>query len=131
MAKKPRLKDDAFAWVQDTSEKKPAPEPPVPAQLEKPLAATRTKKQQISPTGGRQRAILVKYDRSTGQIIACRGSQSESGKSSKNPWSKIPKDNAVAEIDLPGELADKELIEIHAGFKIDASGAAPRLINLK
>jgi len=120
MAKKSRLKDDAFSWVQDTS-KKAEPQSPVervPAEPEKPA---------IAVTENAPRSLLVKYDKSSGHILALQEIKT-GGNAATVSWPEVTAGQAVIALDLSGDLTEKELVEIHKNCRIELSGKKPRLV---
>lgn len=136
MAKKPRLREDAFAWVRDTSqpEEKPkalAPSRAVAAEKTKPSVKPKTviaeKPRMITLAAG-VRLILVRYENIAGRIVGIL--EIKSGGNIKISWDASVRYN-MAEFELSGELAGLaglELLEIHEKHKVDVSGSKPRLV---
>jgi hypothetical protein len=121
MTKKKRISEDAFSWVQDTTEK---PEEPKPAEE----APPKKKKSGAVPESTRQRAIFVEYVKKDGRIVATHEIFRETDETTPHPWTTIPKDRAAARIVLSGELLDKGLIYIHQNYKVVISNKKPTLV---
>ncbi len=86
------------------------------------------KTQQVaSSVKKKQRTIFIKYKKRSGEIVAIQEILQESEKSGGVPWSEIPDDMDAKPFDLNGELANKQIIEIHKDYKIKKSGRGVEL----
>jgi hypothetical protein len=123
MAKKSRLKEDAFSWVQDTTQSVEKPKPPAkpkPAMAEKPA-------RRVFPSG-QQRSILVKYNRIGGQITGILERKGE--EAIDVAWSDVAANQTVSQFTLTGELESVEVFRIHKEFRVDTSTQQPSLVPL-
>lgn len=119
---KKRLSNDAFSWVQNTAEQGEEPKPAKKASPKpvKPKAASKSE----GP-----RSVFVLYAKKDGQIIATHEIFRKTDETTTHPWTTIPKDRAVARIDLSEELLDKKLIDIHQNYKVVISNKKPALVS--
>lgn len=120
MPKKKRLKEDAFAWVKDTTTEAEEPK------AAEPTPAGRAKKE-TRPSEEVGRVILVKYRKDSGAILATHEVISGQRAESRVYWTDLAEGDQVAEISLPAELAAKSLVEIHTNYVIIGAGKNARL----
>jgi len=120
MAKKKRLKEDAFAWVKDTTaeaEEPKAAEPTLASRMEK----------EAQPPEEVDRVILVKYRKDSGAILATHEVLAGQREKSRDYWTDLAEGDQVAEISLPAELASQSLVEIHTNYVVVGSSKNARL----
>lgn len=121
MPNRRRISEDAFSWVQNTTEKekdsKPSQE--APASPKKPKA---------TPKSTRKRSIFVEYDKKDGRIVATHEIFREADETLDDLLKEVPEGKAVVRLNLTGDLADKELIEIHKNCKVAISKKKPKLV---
>jgi len=125
MTKKPKLSKDAFEWVKPTT---PETKPAAPAETKKTSAPL---KRSGRAPAKKERKILVKYKKRNGAIAAILEISEEQPGIMANPFIIVPEDDGMEEFVLPGELLNKELIEIHANYKVDTAGKAPKLVAIR
>jgi hypothetical protein len=120
MAKKKRLSDDAFSWVQNTET------------ANKSKSAKRTPAQPIksrsAAKSGSKRIILVEYDQNDGAIVATHEILSTSEEVANDPGGGVSEGETTARVALIGELLDKQLIDIHRNYKVVISRKKPKLV---
>jgi hypothetical protein len=121
MSKKKRLSEDAFSWIQDTTEKAEKPKP-----AKKPRA--RSGKTQAATESTAKRFIFIEYDKNDGHIVATHEILREADELTSKPWTNISEDKAAVRIALTEELSEKELIDIHHNYKIVISNKKPTLV---
>lgn len=125
MPRKSRVKENAFDWVdgstekdekQETKKRTPSNQKPV----KKTVAPKRTAK--------KTRVISITYKKETGEILAIQESQQAKTIDDKFILSQLPEEMDFKSIKLTDEFADKRLIEIHKNCKISKSGRSIKLI---
>lgn len=135
MKKKSRVKSDAFNWVDGVIDKdyKNVEETGLTRTkrattseaLIKEPAITETKHKTASSQN--QRLVVIAYKNENGDIMASQELTFDSEGNGNISWSGISKDTTVKVFKLIGELADKEIIEIHRNYKVSELGK----LNLK
>jgi len=138
MVERRRLREDAFAWVRDTTRGQ-AKSPPAPGPVAaEPLSAETTveasavedatagSEDQSGVAHPGERSIFVKYRKDTGDIVAIR-EVLPTRQLTSLPWASIPDDMAVAAFVLGGDLLDKRIIEIHHQYKVTRAGSSTQL----
>ena len=139
-------KRDPFSWVQDTTgkakkpksaKKSPAkrrkaqatPEPVAPEPAPPELDATELDATEPdADESASQRFIFVKYDKNDGRIVATHEIHHKAGELTDNPWTSLPENRAAARVALTGELADKDLSDIHSNYKVVISNRKLKLV---
>jgi hypothetical protein len=127
MTKKPRVKKDAFDWVDSATDKEQVVEQPMQLQTEssnkvsEPQSTSPTVKSE-SATFEKQRCIFVAFNINTGDIMATQELMLNNVNDRDISLSGLLEDMTAKVFKLTGELADKEIIEIHSNYKVTESG---------
>jgi hypothetical protein len=130
MTKKSRVKNGSL-WGNSPTDKQEAtaqhdtsvrsiPEPS--SQTAKTKSTTKAKPKVSDATNKKQRTIFIAFNKATGDIVATQELMLDNANDSEIPWSEIPADVTAKSFKLTGELADKQLIEIHTNYKVTGSG---------
>lgn len=124
MARKSRVKEGAFDWVdgatkkdeqQDTKKRTPSSQ------------KSATKKISPKRTAKKTRVISITYKKETGEILAIQESQQSGAIDDKFILSQLPEEMDFKSIKLTNQFAGKRLIEIHKNCKIIKSGRGVKL----
>jgi hypothetical protein len=129
MTKKSRVNQEAFGWVDSVVDTKDqATEQPKPAETKK-AARRKTvekkatqRKSETTSAEKNDRLLVVAYKNENGDIMASQELTFDAEGNGNISWSGISKDTTVKVFKLIGELADKEIIEIHRNYKVTGSG---------
>lgn len=71
---------------------------------------------------------MVRYQTSDGQIIAIL--EKREGNTAEIGWSEIPASHEVSQFALTGDLMTMALVDIHSNYRVDTSGATPKLVRV-
>jgi hypothetical protein len=129
MTNKSRIKDDAFGWVDEVIEPEQTVAQPKPTPTKRATSRKTVKTKSASAkakseavTHKSQRLVVIAYKNENGDIMASQELTFDSQGNGNISWSGISKDMTVKVFKLIGELADKEIIEIHRNYKVSPSG---------
>lgn len=147
MGKKPRLSEEAFDWVKDTSaqgegesaseEETPREQAPGadPAAASLSSEAKRTPPKQTSRTKktapaheASGRSVYVKYRPDDGTIVSMVEVTSESYAADQHPFVRVRDGEDVFLYTLPKRLADKSLAVIHNTCRVKTTGKESSLV---
>jgi len=134
MAQKSRLREDAFAWVRDTSQPEEKPKSParpkaVVAEKTKPPARPNVvvaAKPRSAALPAGPRSILVRYEKNSGRIVGIL--EKKSGSDIDISWSAVVATHDVHAFALADDLASMELFDIHEKYEVDVPSLTLRLI---
>lgn len=125
--KKPRSKDP-HSWVKDTTKKAGAASG---SSASKPETAEAVAADEEPAEGAPRRLVIVEYEKNGGDIIATHEVVCEWSEDAVADPPSGSETGAVVRILLTGELFEKTLLDIHENYKVDVSGARPKLVPRK
>ena len=129
MTSKSRIKDENFNWIDNVMEPEQTVAQPKPASTNRAVSRktvkteSATKATPAAVTPKPPRLVVIAYKNDNGDIMASQELAFDNKGNGNISWSAISKDTTVKVFKLIGELADKEVIEIHRNYKISTSGA--------
>ena len=123
MSKKKAHSKDPHSWVKDTTKKAAAASEPE-------AAGARAADEEPAEDAPR-RLLIVEYEKNGGDIIATHEVVCEWSEDAVADPPSGSKTGAVVRILLTGEMFEKTLLDIHENYKVDVSGARPKLVPKK